>query len=406
MKRHSETDHSKLNRALVMETSPGLEFLEKEIYHQSPSNLWNEARRSSGETEFEPEDYWRAAIRTANVILENRPKLIHALNANVLDPSIERQVILQEGLTDFEIPILNFNAFCFVANSVPLEGTDEIEVPFQPLQTGAVNSWDQSVGYAANLMANAAAQAKTVHVGGDGNNSGANAPANTVRDRKWIGLAISSYEARRQPGLNRLANVRQAANKLGVAIFTDVISRMVNAASFGAATLTKDAVAFNSGDVADLADTATSLKWPLLQRSLVLDHHYCTAAMKDPGFAAYLANGFTDPETRQRGQQLYGWGDIYPINAFTSYGPVGEKLAGFIAHKSAACIATSPIMPSGAVAKLLLSYDVIINPKTGLAFEYRRGGSASLDQSYETIECSYGGILGIPASLKRICSQT
>jgi hypothetical protein len=67
--------------------------------------------------------------------------------------------------------------------------------------------------------------------------------------------------------------------------------------------------------------------------------------------------------------------------------------------------ATAPIMPAPEVRKLVTKYEVVVHPKLGASFTYRRFGNAVLDQSNEIIECAYGGGLGVASALARITSQ-
>jgi hypothetical protein len=126
--------------------------------------------------------------------------------------------------------------------------------------------------------------------------------------------------------------------------------------------------------------------------------------LKDPTFKAYLSYGSTDPIQRARIQQAYGFSDIYPLANLSDYSPAGENLKGWINHKSAVLVATSPIMPTREVRELLTRYEVIVDPATGIALEYRRMGDVILDATKEVIESSYGAIVGIAEALKRFTS--
>ncbi len=68
-------------------------------------------------------------------------------------------------------------------------------------------------------------------------------------------------------------------------------------------------------------------------------------------------------------------------------------------------MAIAPVMPSPQVRALLTRYDVAVHPSLGLAFEYRRFGNTTLDQSSEVVECSYGADKGIASALSRLATQ-
>src|SRR5262245_57713934 len=105
----------------------------------------------------------------------------------------------------------------------------------------------------------------------------------------------------------------QKANRLGVLIFTDIISRVVNAANFGAAVKSVAAPLFSGDDIADLSENATSRNWPVGGRSLVLDHTYKTSLLKDPTYKQYLSYGSTDPLRKALIQEAYGFEGIHTV---------------------------------------------------------------------------------------------
>jgi hypothetical protein len=99
----------------------------------------------------------------------------------------------------------------------------------------------------------------------------------------------------------------------------------------------------------------------------------------------------------------YSFENILEIpNLMTAFGPAGENLAGWVCHKSAVLVATSPIWPSEEVRNLLTHFDVGIDPRTGAAVAFRSMGNATLDQSNFIAECSYGAAVGVADALGRI----
>lgn len=344
------------------------------------------------------------AATITNTYRKHRNKFIEMFNTNTIDSDLQRIVLLQEMLEEYVIGLLPLTAFSVVFANVPLEGTDKVGVPFYPLQTATANSWAAATGYASGSMSNSTTNIREVAVGGIDGSSGSSAAANTAKDRKWLGLQFDSYTLRRQPFFNAAKLVTQNANKLAVDIFTDVVSRVITNANYGAAVKTVPAAAFTADDVADLYGQATSVNWPMTNRSLVLNHTYNVNLLKDPTFKNYLAYGNTDPITKAVIRQAYGFENISVVPNLTNYSPAGENLVGWINHLYAMLVATSPIMPAPEVRNLLTRYDIVTDPKTGITFEYRQMANATLDQAQYIVECSYGAQLGVASSLKRITS--
>jgi hypothetical protein len=348
------------------------------------------------------EMHLRATLRE-KLLFEHKDAIPSIFNTNTIDSNLQRVVVLQEALREFKKVLAPLTSFSTVFNNVPLEGTDEVVIPFYPLATDAGNSWDPSSGY--ETMGNTATEMRKIPVGGSGADSGSSAAANTAKDRKWVGLSFSSYLQNRQPFVSWVAHATQKANRLGVLIFTDIVSRCITTASFGTAVKAMPAAGFSADDIADLAETATGLNWPTDSRALTLDHTYNTPLLKDPAFKQYLAYGSTDPLRKGYVQQAYGFDSINVVPNLSTYSPAGENLRGWINHASALLVATSPVLPTPEVRALMSAYEVVVDSELGIALEYRRFGNVVLDSSNEVIECSYGAVLGRANALKRITSQ-
>jgi hypothetical protein len=134
----------------------------------------------------------------------------------------------------------------------------------------------------------------------------------------------------------------------------------------------------------------------------VLDHTYNVALLKLATFKQYLSAGTTDALRKAAIQQAYGFEDIPIVPNLTTYGPAGEGLSGWVNHASAMLVATSPIMPSEEVRRLLAQYSVVTDPKTGISLSFRSFGDAVKDQGNAIVECSYGANIGVASALKRI----
>jgi len=344
-------------------------------------------------------------LQFGEIWVDNRAALLTFFNANSIDADLQRQAILQESLEAFKIALLPIQSFSTVYSNVPLEGDDTVTVPYFPLQGNASTSFDKTTGYAT--VQDWTEQSRKIAVGGDGDltKSGDNAAVGTARDRKFIGVKWGSYDASRQPFLNLVKLASQAANKLAVDIYTDIVSKVITAANFGAALKSMPPAAFSADDIAELAESATGFNWPVSQRSLTLAHTYLTPLLKDPTFKQYLAYGSTDPITKAKIQEAYGFADINPVPNLGNYSPAGEHLVGWINHSSGVLVAIAQVYPTPEVRKLLGRFDVAIDPQSGLSLAYRRFGDTNLDTSKAFIESSYGAAIGVETALKRLTSQ-
>lgn len=323
------------------------------------------------------------SIAARNLIHKHRNRLVEAFNTNTIDAGLQRQVILADFVRAFSQKILPLTAFAKTFNSVPLQGTDKIDVPYFPLQTAASTDWVAGTGYVAG-------------------NTTENTREITVNKRKYQALAFSSQELRRQPYQNWAQLAEINAEKLATDVNQDVLSVVTNA-NYGAAVVTVPAPAFNADNVADLATAATNANWPMAARSLVLGATYYGSLLKDPSYKSALAYGSADPIQKGRIAEAYGFSNIFCVP--DSLIPVnGENLVGFINQLSAVLVATSPIMPAPATMAVMVSYDVMVDPTLGIALEYRLFGNAQLDNQTEVVECNYGYITGVAAALKRITS--
>lgn len=328
-------------------------------------------------------DFSAANIARAQAINQHFNKLVAAFNTNTISTDIKRQVILQVPvLRAYKKRIIPLTAFCTVFNNVPLEGTNKIELPYYPLQTAASTSFSSS--YSAG---NTTVQSKEI----------------IVDQRYYQALAFTSSELRRLPYVNweQLAAIN--GEKLGYDVFSAAVAYLT-AANYTSAAVTTPAAAFTSDDVSDLYSAATSANWPDTGRSLVLDHTYKAALLKDPAFKQYLSYGDTDPIRKAAIQEAYGFENIFTVPNLTALSPSGENLTGWINHASALLIATSPIMPTEDVRAVMSRYDVITDPDTGISIEYRRFGTASTDTTTEIVECNYGIGVGVATALQRIRS--
>jgi ATP-dependent protease ClpP protease subunit len=323
------------------------------------------------------------ALVVANTLKKHRTKLVEMFNANVIDADLQRIVILSDLLRAFARRLLPLRAFCTSFTNVPLEGTDKVAVPYFALDTIAATDWVAATGYVAEATAQSVREV-------------------TINKRKYKGLAFSSSELRRQPYQNWAELAALKAERLAVDVNQDVLS-VVTAANYGAAAKTTPAAAFTADDIADLYVAATDANWPDTGRCLVLTSAYKGALLKDPSFKQYLAYGSDAAIRRAEIQEAYGFTDIFTVPS-ANFPANSENLVGFINHKAAALVATAPIMPAPAVRAVMVQYDLVVDPDTGVAIEYRKFGNAQLDVQNEFVECNYGYAKGVETALQRIVS--
>jgi len=346
-----------------------------------------------------PREFSERAISNALAYKKNRDGIIEAWNANAIDAALQRQAILAEYLEAFAIRLMVLDAFSVVHRNVPLEGTDKVEVPYFPLQSNASSSFVAGTGY--TTARDWTQNSREVLVGGDGvaAHSGANAAANTACDRKFMMLQLSSYDVARNPFLVMAKLVAQAADKLALDVWSDIVSRVITAANFGAAALTQNPEMISADQVADAREAATAANWPNSGRSLVLDHTAYTPLLKDPSFKQYLSYGTTEPMQQGQIRNAYGFDSIWEVPNLKSY--ASGNCWGWINHKSAVLVATAPIVPTPEVRQLMSAFDVFTHPATGITLSYRAQGDATKDYSYRLVECAYGAAKGVDAALAR-----
>lgn len=321
------------------------------------------------------------AIRRANIIADNRNRLDGLLNANTVNPELQRTVAMQDGIGAFATTVLSLRVFATTFGAVRLEGTDKVSIPYYPLHTAASVDWVAGNGYVMAEDVNS--DAKTL----------------TVDRRKYQPMQASSSDIRRQPFMNLAMGLKRKGEKLGVDVVTDILS-VITAANFGDAFI-EPAASFDSDDVIDLKGVADEAGWPQTTgRALVLGNPHAVSLLKDPAIGSLA----------QFGRAVTQNGDIKRILGFDLTVepnlPTNDQfLSGFICWPSSVVVAFSPITPSDSVRDRLARYEQVVDPITGATFEYRAWGDPDMDQSRQIVEANYGFAVGEAAALKRICSQ-
>lgn len=325
-----------------------------------------------------------AALKRATFIQKFAGRLQEIWNTNTIDSTLKQDVILQDIIRDFAKRLLPLRAFSTVFQNVPLAGTKTVQVPYYDLDSTASVAFVAATGY---TFGNTTTDNRPIIVGLGATDGG----------RYFQSMSFTSEELNFQPYFNVVQLARMKAEKLAYDIVTAVLG-VVTATNFGAASITKQAALFDTQDIADLK--AACKAFPEVGRSLMLDSSYDAALLKDEAIKG--AMNFGGPEAIRDGRvpRIFGF-DYYenpniPGNS--------ENLVGFACHQSAILFASAPCPPIEEVRKAGVTYQLVVDPQTGVAFEYRAYGDGQMDTAYQTIECSYGWAKGCGNALKRIRS--
>ncbi len=331
-----------------------------------------------------PKAVENAAERSAAIgaiYTRERSRIIQVMNAgtNTIDSALKRVTILQETIRAFAVRLLPLRLFSTVFQNVPLSGTDSIVVPYFPLRTDASTDWVAGNGYVASGTTNSSK--KTI----------------TVNKRKYQPLDYTSDTFRRQPYFNVVELGAQNAAKLGVDVITDILS-VITLATYGAAAKNIPAAAYTADDIIDLRGVCNDANWPDMGRGLIVNSSVDTALQKDPSYKLALNIGGTEVIREGRLPNISGfdlaWMPSFPAN--------GESLIGAAVFKSGILAAFCPVDPAPGVRQQLVSYEIVTDPATGIAFNYRHWGDPQLDTDTEVIECAYGYVAGEAAAVKRL----
>jgi hypothetical protein len=299
--------------------------------------------------------------------------------ATTISSELKLNVVLDSALMALRESLLPINAFSTVFNSVPLQGTDKISVPFYPLATDATSDFNGT--YAFN------------------DSNAINSREITVNKRKYQALSFTSSELARQPYFNAEQFGFQKGRKLAEDILRDILS-VVTLANYGAAIHTGAASAFDSDDMITIKTALDQAKWAKSSRVMILDNAYEGALLKDASIKNAAAVGTASAIQNGRLPQIAGF-DVIGTNLIPGN---SQNLVGMVALPEAILVAFSPVQPSPGVRANLTAYEVAVDPETGLTIEYRSWGDPDTDTEKSVIEVNYGFALGHAAALKRIVS--
>ena len=299
--------------------------------------------------------------------------------ATTISSDLKLNVVLDSALVALRESLLPITAFSTVFNSVPLQGTDKVSVPFFPLATDATSDFNGT--YAFN------------------DSNAINSREVTVNKRKYQPLSFTSSELARQPYFNPEQLGFLKGRKLAEDILRDILS-VVTLANFGAAIHTGAASAFDSEDMINIKTALDQAKWSKSSRVMILDNAYEGALLKDASIKNAAAVGTASAIQNGRLPQIAGF-DVIGTNLIPGN---SQNLVGMVALPEAILVAFSPVQPAPGVRSHLNAYEVAVDPETGLTIEYRSWGDPDTDTEKSVIEVNYGFALGHAAALKRIVS--
>jgi len=315
-------------------------------------------------------------------------------NANTMSSGLLRQIIFNEIMRAYRRRLAPLEVFAHTFNSVPLAGTDIVQVPYYPLDAVGSQEFIAANGY--QITPNATTSAiGNIQVGGMG------AGVAPGRGRKYKGLQFSAYEILRQPWLNIQMLSRLAGEQLALDIVTDVIGTQVIHANFGDALFSGPPAALN-GDWVNLEAQVycNRADWPEAARSIVLDSSYFAGLMEDEDLKSFIHYGGAEVVRNAEFKGVYSFERIIQ-NPRLPASPDGN-LKGWISWPSAVLVATANCMPGPGEAHRMLMNHLVVDDQSGMAFAYKRWGDPMFSTDYEIIECSYGSSPGDLARLKRI----
>jgi hypothetical protein len=299
--------------------------------------------------------------------------------ATTISNELKLNVVLDSALVALREALLPINAFSTVYNSVPLQGTDKVSVPFFPLATDATVDFNGTYAFS--------------------DTNAINSREITVNKRKYQALSFTSSELARQPYFNPEQLGFLKGRKLAEDIIKDILS-VVTLANYGAPVLTSAASAFDSDDVITIKTALDQAKWAKSSRTMILDNAYEGALLKDAGIKNAAAVGTASAIQNGLLPSIAGFNvigtNLIPGNS--------QNLVGMVALPEAILVAFSPVTPSSGVRASLTNYETVTDPETGLTIEYRSWGDPDTDTEKSVIEVNYGFALGHAAALKRIVS--
>ena len=247
----------------------------------------------------------------------------------------------------FKHKLISLGLFSTVLRNVPLEGNNEIDIPYIPLATSASKDFDGTYKFDKGDM-----ESRKI----------------TVNRRKYQSLTYTSEEKARQPYFDPVTLGRLKGAKLAEDVLLDILS-VITAENFGDAILTRNAADFDTDDIIDLETKIDELEWPDSPRGMLLKSSYMANVKKDIKTSGGLSTFGFSPLGEL--PNLMG----FSFSKFNRLPDNGEKLQGFIVYPSAIMVALAPIAPTANVMKQLSTY--LSSATMGSALVKRRHSNVS-----------------------------
>jgi|DEB0MinimDraft_6_1074348.scaffolds.fasta_scaffold00718_14 hypothetical protein len=190
----------------------------------------------------------------------------------------------------------------------------------------------------------------------------------------------------------------QPAMEATVGAFMGDAFALILAASYTNATV-KTAVDFNADALADVGVSLSTRKVPKANRHLIAPPSYVGTLMKDLSVVDKGASGDTDPIKENRLLRLRGF-DIHEYEGIPNN---GESLGAIAQHPSAMGFAARPVTDPNTVMQGSGAQVVnIVEPKTGLPYQFRMWYERKDGAFYISVGFLYGMAVGQANALQRI----
>lgn len=171
---------------------------------------------------------------------------------NTIPSALRRSLILKSAMEAFKHKLISLGLFSTVLRNVPLEGNNEIDIPYIPLATSASKDFDGTYKFDKGDM-----ESRKI----------------TIDRRKYQSLTYTSEEKARQPYFDPVTLGRLKGAKLAEDVLLDILS-VITAENFGDAILTRNAADFDTDDIIDLETKIDELEWPDSPRGMLLKSSY------------------------------------------------------------------------------------------------------------------------------------
>jgi ATP-dependent protease ClpP protease subunit len=305
-------------------------------------------------------------VQINRIVNGNLQRLLPMLNANVIDPALKLNVILNVSLAAYRRRIIALNAFSTVFSNLPrLQGTAKVEVPYYPLFTTASRDFVDADGYVFDETS--AVEKREI----------------TINKRKYQSFSYSSTDLARQPFLDTARAMSRKAEQIGIDVFGDVMS-LATRGTYGAPVKALPKEAFTPEDVTDLDGEAEKRDWPEAARSLILDTDFRVNIAKN---MLKVNEAGSDSALRQGVVGVLSGFDIFSNPRIPDN---GEHLKGLACLPSGILFASSPIQPAPGIRKLLVAYEMAVDAELGATLEYKHWGDPQIDKDREVVEANYG----------------